>query len=269
VFSIAMAFKALVLPALICFLFIYFFFSTGPPRRFRALVVLALVLGSTPVSAWQIEKCTMGNDGHFCFGSNKAAADFLLGHYGRFYLLTWRDPETGAVRIYGSPSAAQHAYSERPELDFAMTNSAKNIETAMGWIREHPKQALVLTAEHVYDLFLGAVPWPAVESNYWINNLAAHYAFVLLILFPSSVRCIDVLRRRGLRGFLASTEALLLAPVVGLMVSAAIATGEARYRVPFDSLFMLVALQFFRDLLGRSSADDSTFASATWSRPRP
>jgi hypothetical protein len=207
---------------------------------------LALALGSMPLNAWQVSKCTRANEGHFCIGSNKAPADFLLGHYGRFHVMTWRDPVTGSTNTYGSPSTAQHCYSEQPEMEFAMTDSAKDFETAMGWIRQHPKQALVLTVEHVYDLFFGALPWPSFNTKYWISNAAAHYIFILFVLFPSSVRCVDILRRRGLRGFLASTEALVLAPVVGLVVSAAIATGEPRYRIPFDSLFMLVAIQFFR-----------------------
>ena len=247
VFSVAMALKALALPALLCFLLVYFVFWHGPPRKRRALVVAALAIGSLPLVVWQCARCTTANNGKFCPGSNKAASDFLMGHYGRFNMMTWHDPVTGETRMFGSPSTAQHGYTERPEMDFGITDSKKNIETALGWIRQHPIQTITLTGEHIYDLYFGSVAWPSSATRYWVGAAQANYAFVLLMLLPASVRCIDLLRIRGLRGFLGSTEALVLSPVVGLIVSAAIATGEPRYRIPFDSLYMVVALEFFAD----------------------
>jgi hypothetical protein len=111
-----------------------------------------------------------------------------------------------------------------------------------------------LTGQHVHDLFFVGPSWPTVESKFWVIGTTSHYAFLLLVLFPASVRCIDLLRKLGLRGFLASTESLLLAPVLGLIFSAAIATGEPRYRIPFDTFFFLVAIQFFRSLVIREGA---------------
>jgi hypothetical protein len=138
-------------------------------------------------------------------------------------------------------------------MPFSITDSEKNFQTAMTWIQEHPAQTVVLTGEHVYDLFFGSIPWPSAASKYWVSAEAAHYAFVLLMLFPACVRCIDILRARGLRRFLGSLEALILSPVVGLVASAAIATGEPRYRIPFDSFFMIVAMEFFAAwMFGRS-----------------
>jgi hypothetical protein len=248
VFSVAMALKALALPALLCFVFVYAVFWQGPlPRKRRALLVAAVALGSLPLMAWQGARCTAANNDKFCLGSNKAAADFLMGHYGRFNLMSWHDPVTGDMRMFGNPSAAQHCYTERPEMDFGITDTKKNIETALGWIKKHPFQTITLTGEHVYDLYFGSVSWPSSASRYWVGASQASYAFVLLMLLPASVRCIDLLRIRGLRGFLGSTEALVLSPVVGLIASAAIATGEPRYRIPFDSLYMIVAIEFFAD----------------------
>jgi hypothetical protein len=48
---------------------------------------------------------------------------------------------------------------------------------------------------------------------------------------------------------------LLLAPVIGLIATAAIGTGEPRYRIPFDAFFIVVAIQFFRSLVGRAKWD--------------
>jgi len=129
-----------------------------------------------------------------------------------------------------------------------VTDNAKNFELAIQKIKERPQQAVLLSLEHIYDLFFGSFPWPSAATTYWVGAAGGQYLFICFILFPSCVRLLDLARQRGLRALLRSTEVLVLAPVVGLVVTAAIATGEPRYRIPFDSLFMVVALEFFRHL---------------------
>ncbi len=246
VFSLSMALKALAFPAVACFLFIYFVFSAGPSRKTRAVAILALALGAIPVNKWQISRCTEANDGRFCLGSNKTASDFLLGHYGRIQAMTWRDPKGRGTFTFGSPSAYQHGYTDRPEVNFSMTDNTKNFAAAIGWIKKNPGQATLLSVEHVYDSFFGALPWPSIATKFWPGAAAFHYIFSVFIFFPAAMALVDILRRRGVKALLQSNELLVLAPVVGLIASVAIATGEPRYRIPFDSLFILVAIQFYR-----------------------
>ena len=245
-FSLSQVTKVMGFPAMACFLFFFAAIWRGPPRRIRGVVLLAVVLGAVPINAWQFSRCTTANHGHFCLGTTKGASDFLLGHYGRIYSMTWHDPG-GEVIWFGSPSAAQHGYTERPEMDFGLSDNAKNLQMGMRWIKDNPRSALFLSLEHVYDLFFGSFPWPSVATNYWLYAAGGHYLFITLLFFPSCVRLLDILRRDGPGALLGCTEVLLLAPLIGLVVTAAIGTGEPRYRFPFDSLFIVVSIEFFRN----------------------
>jgi hypothetical protein len=66
------------------------------------------------------------------------------------------------------------------------------------------------------------------------------------VLLPALCLCLDSIRRQGLRGFVGSEAMLVLSPILGVIAAVFIATGEPRYRVPFDGLFILVAIQFYR-----------------------
>jgi hypothetical protein len=263
VFSLAMVIKVMAFPAIACFLFFYLVFWRGAPRKIRGAVVLALTLGAVPITAWQFSRCTEANNHHFCAGSTKGASDFLLGHYGRINVMVWHDP-SGEVIWFGSPAASQHGYTEHVDVDFGVTDNAKNLHTAVQWIKDHPQSALLLSFEHVYDLFVGSFPWPSVSTRYWLGAAGGHYVFICLMFFPTCVRLLDILRTQGLRSLLASTEMLLFAPVIGLIVTAAIATGEARYRIPFDSFFVVIAVEFYRAFkMRRTSRGRSAEAMAS------
>ena len=58
--------------------------------------------------------------------------------------------------------------------------------------------------------------------------------------------CFDLVRQHGFRKFLASRELLLLSPLFGIVLAAFIATGEPRYRVPFDGFLMILAVELYR-----------------------
>jgi len=212
---------------------------------------MTVMRNAIPVSAWQFSRCTTANNHHICLGSTKGASDFLLGHYGRINVMVWHDP-SGEVIWFGSPSASQHGYTEHVDLNFGVTDNAKNFQAAIEWIKAHPQSALLLSCEHVYDLFFGSFPWPSVSTRYWLGAAGGHYVFICLMLFPACVRLLAILRKDGFCQLPASTESLLLAPVIGLIVTAAIATGEARYRIPFDSFFIIVCIEFYRRLFAPS-----------------
>ena len=82
--------------------------------------------------------------------------------------------------------------------------------------------------------------WPTFGHPSWPWAHLFQYIFVVLLFIPTLFACARV-ARDGLRAFLASRLALALAPLVALTVTVAIATGEVRYRIPFDPFFMIVA----------------------------
>ncbi len=271
--SAAMAFKFVALPAMLCLVAVFVAFhrhdgadlkgcrasarhgrdAVDSPalggrrlsRKLRILAAAALIAGTLPLSAAMSYRCTTGNGGRFCLVSNKGPADFLMGHYGRFELLRWNDGDHWQES--GSPSAHQRGYRNTTEVPFAISDGERNSAQAWGWIRANPGPALVLSVEHVYDLFFGALPWPTVtDPQWWHLSEAFHFLFIVLVLMPVLFLCFDILRRDGLAKLLASRELLVLSPVFGVMAAVFIATGEPRYRVPFDGFLLVLAVEFQR-----------------------
>ena len=245
VFWLAMAFKMVALPSMLGFCTLYWLFSTDAPRKWKTVAVLALVLGAAPGTAALSVRCTKANEGHFCLVSNKAPADFLLGHYGRIQGLAWKDSKGRVTVQFGSPSAYQRGYREVPSVPFLITDGPKNSAAAWGWIKQHPGEALVLSFEHVYDSFCGSLPWPSIADGFWPLSEAFHFIFLIFLLVPSLVCCLDVPRRQGFRKFFQSRELLVLSLVFGLVAAVFVATGEERYRMPYDSVFILLAIRFY------------------------
>ena len=253
--SLAIAFKIVALPAILCLVAAYVLWfrrnrNEGPAsrarvttRKLKGLAAIGVLLGAVPLTAAMTVRCTRANEGRSCFVCNKGPADFLLGHYGRIEGLAWNGPNA----IWAlSASAPQHGYTERPVVPFDVTDGPANTATAWRWIGAHPGEAVVLSCEHVYDLFCGSLPTPGVDTASWVPMEASHFAFLLLLLLPSVLLAFDIVKTRGLQTFLGSTEALVGAPIAGLVAAVFVATGEARYRIPFDPIFVLLAIQAFR-----------------------
>ncbi len=245
VFWLAMAFKMVAFPSMLGFCALYWLFSTDATRKWKTVAVLALFLGAAPGTAALSARCTKANEGHFCLVSNKAPADFLLGHYGRIQGLAWKDSKGRVTVQFGSPAAYQRGYREVPSVPFLITDGPQNSAYAWGWIKQHPIDALILSCEHVYDSFCGSLPWPSVANGFWTVSEAYHFIFLLFLLLPSLMRCLDVIRRQGFRKFLESRDLLVLSLVFGLVAAVFVATGEERYRMPYDSAFILLAIRFY------------------------
>src|ERR1700690_143137 len=266
--SLAVAFKFVAMPAVIAFAMVYAFFfrgsvaaesagapvpsqgqarvrwfDSGPGRTIKAITVAGVIAGALPLTVAMSIRCTRGN-GAFCLISNKSPADFLLGHYGRVEAIIWSSE--GTVFGFGSPAATQHHYTARPEGNFALTDSKRNTEEAWRWIFKNPAEAILLSFEHVYDGFGGSMPWPPNVSDTWMASEASQLAFLFFVLVPALGVCFTLWNEKGLRGLVASREFLLLSPVLGLISALMAATGEARYRIPFDGFFIIVAVEFYR-----------------------
>ncbi len=275
VFSLAMLMKMVAAPAILAFLGIHVLFTKGAPFWRKLVLVLVLLVGAVPLSRWQAERCTRGNNGQFCPGSNKAGADFLMGHIGRVQGVVWKDPKLRGTVGFGSPAAYQHGYKEKPEFPFSITDNKRNNEEAWKWIKKHPFQAFVLQLEHVWDSFGGSLPWPSVATNYWAPSQLFHYLFLVFVLFPAMVKLLDIARQRSLLTLLRSTELAVVAPIFGVVVSVMMATGETRYRAPWDMTLLLLAIQFYRSLELRwrepvvAGVDQTSPAAAPSDEPEP
>lgn len=252
IFSLAMLMKMVAAPAMLAFFGIHIVLTRASTWKVKALLFATILAAAMPLCVWQADRCTKANEGTFCPGSNKAGADFLMGHVGRVQLVSWgvRD-KRGKYRVhssFGSPAAYQHGYTKKVELDFKITDNPKNNAYAWSWIRKNPGQAIVLSFEHVWDSFGGSLPWPTVATKFWASSQIFHYLFLVFLFIPSMMLFVDVARKRGIVGLLRSTELAMFGPILGVIVSVMIATGEARYRIPWDMCFILLAIQFYRGL---------------------
>lgn len=271
-FWVSMAFKMVAFPAMLGFCGLYWLFSTDASRKFKTIAVLTLFLGAAPGTIALSARCTKANEGHFCLVSNKSPADFLLGHYGRIQGISWKVPSINYHVSFGNPCAYQRGYRETPVVNFKLTDGPQNSATAWKWIRSHPHEALVLSFEHVYDTFCGGLPWPSIADAVWPTSEAFHFIFLAFLLLPGLAQCLDVVRRRGFRKFLESRELLVLSLIFGLLAAVFAATGEPRYRIPYDSVFILLAIRYYmgfkrRDLPpseeGHEDADQAPASSKT------
>lgn len=247
----AMALKTVAVPAILGFAIVHLLFARTSPRSIRAVALVATLFAAAPGTAAMSVRCTEANEGRLCLGSNKSAADFMLGHYGRIQGVTWRDRERNQVMSFGSPSAYQHGYREVPEVPFSITDSEKNSAAGWKWIREHKMHALVLSFEHVFDMMGMTFPWPAVATGYWVGSQGTQYLFLVFVMLPAFIRLIDLWRESGFVEMLRSRHLTVLSPIFGVALAVFIATGEPRYRIPFDAVFILLAVDFYRNFRRR------------------
>jgi len=251
--SVASAFKSVAIPAAVCFFavdglgLLLTRAGQGPEGLAERLGNLTLrgmlaAVFTLPVLIPLARICTAANRGNFCVTGNKVGADFLLGHYGRIAGIQWGADQGHNFR-FGSPGAYLRHYSEVPKVPFPLTDSPANAAEAWTWIGKHPLDAVVLSLDHVYDTFFGVAAWPSYATGAWRWAHLAQYTFLLFMFVPTVLIC-ERLLRRGLRHALTSRTLLVLSPLMALAVTVAIATGEVRYRIPFDLFFIVVVGAF-------------------------
>src|SRR5690606_23697062 len=112
-------------------------------------------------------------------------------------------------------------------------------------------EALVLSVQHVFDLFNSNVPWPTIWTPEWPTAQAIVYLFFGLVLFPAVLLLFDMTRFAGFAAVFRSIEFALTSVLFGMMLAVFITTGEPRYRLPFDCVFIVLAVQFYRRVLSR------------------
>jgi 4-amino-4-deoxy-L-arabinose transferase-like glycosyltransferase len=250
--SLAASLKSVALPAAFLFFAVdavalALTRAPGAPSswiRFKPWVLRAAlaVVATVPLLIVLAGVCTRANDGRFCVTGNKMGSDFLLGHYGRIADIEWRGTGRDVFR-FGSPGAVLRHYDNHVMVPISMTDSAANKKEAWRWIGEHPGEAVVLSLDHVYDTYFGSSMWPTFNHGSWAYANISQYAFIIFLFVPTLLACGGIVRR-GWRAVLTSRTALVLTPVAALTVTVAVATGEVRYRVPFDVFLIAVACAY-------------------------
>jgi 4-amino-4-deoxy-L-arabinose transferase-like glycosyltransferase len=274
--SIAASFKSVALPAA----FLFFLVDgialvvarppNGTPARWFAHLKPWLLRGAVvavaalPLLAVLAQVCTRSNDGRFCVTGNKMGSDFLLGHYGRIADIEWRSEGHDLFR-FGSPGALLRHHETHVKVPFSMTDGAANKAEAWRWIARHPGEAIVLSLDHVYDTFFGVAMWPTFNHDSWPYASLSQYLFIVLLFVPALFACGGIFRR-GLRATVLSRTALVMAPIAALAATVAIATGEVRYRIPFDVFFIVIACAYFVGDVAR--VDGAASPSETGAAPR-
>jgi 4-amino-4-deoxy-L-arabinose transferase-like glycosyltransferase len=202
--------------------------------------------------------------GKLCLTVSQGSANFLLGHYGRIADITWAE-EQGHGYGWGSPSSYLRHYDVHERVPFPITDGAANSAEAWRWIFAHPFEAFVLTLDHVWDTFFGMTLWPTFNGPRWMYAQLSQYVFVALLFVPAVLACAKV-GRLGVRAAIASRTALVLSPILAVVVTVAVATGEVRYRIPFDVFFIVAACALAtrdvdrRDVIAGASARRSRVA---------
>jgi 4-amino-4-deoxy-L-arabinose transferase-like glycosyltransferase len=211
-----------------------------------------VAIAAAPLLAVQARACTRANAGHFCATGNKIGSDLLLGHYGRIGAMEWTAPGSDTAR-FGSPGSYLRRYEATARVPFAMSDSGANTREAWRWIVAHPGEAIVLSMDHIYDTFFGVAMWPGYGHPSWPLAHLSQYAFIAFLFIPLLPACAAILRR-GARAAATSRTALMLAPVAALIITVAFATGEVRYRIPFDVFLMIVVCAYASGDLQRLDA---------------
>jgi hypothetical protein len=247
--SVAAAFKSVALPAAAAFFAVEgLALAVARPRcprsvrlRFAPWVArIALVaVAAAPVLGVLARACTGANRGNFCVTGNKVGADFLLGHYGRIADIHWADDE-GHGFGFGSPGSYLRHYEQHVSVPFPITDNGANAAEASRWILAHPFEAVVVSLDHIYDTFFGVAIWPTYGTSGWTLAHVSQMGFVWLLFVPVLFACARILNR-GMLAFATSRALLVLAPIGALALTVAYATGEVRYRIPFDVFFIVVA----------------------------
>jgi 4-amino-4-deoxy-L-arabinose transferase-like glycosyltransferase len=224
------------------------------PWVLRCAVV---ALAAAPVLAVLSRACTRANN-RFCVTGKEMGSDFLLGHYGLVADIEWR-AENGEMFRFGSPGALLRHYDTHAKVPFSIADGPANQAEAWRWIGAHPGEAIVLSVDHVYDTFFGSAMWPTINSGSWPYAHLSQYVFIVFLLIPTLFACARVLRR-GARAAVTSRTALVVAPIAALAITVMIATGEVRYRIPFDVFFIAIACAY---VVGDVERDDGVSPSET------
>ena len=209
---------------------------------------LGFALGLVVVLIPAISRCTTLNKGDLCFVSTNGALNFFIGHYPDLRYTKFTDEANGLYHEFGSPSAAQREKQTVLSLDVGPYDTKALYKIAWQQVMLSPTSALKLSFEHVIDIFGGTRQWPSEHTAWRSINDLYRYLYLPLVLFPVIIYILA-----NSRNYLNSSkknkkEFLLIIPIISIIACVFIGTGEARYRVPYDGYFILLALAAWSQL---------------------
>ncbi|MFN8392863.1 MAG: hypothetical protein U0136_21400 [Bdellovibrionota bacterium] len=198
---------------------------------------LGVVVVLTPIS----RHATRLNEGRFLLIANDASRTFLLGHQGRAGLTWWVDAARDFHMNFINPSTVQHNYTAVKTYPFGVYDNAANYAAGWRWTLDHPVDALLLSFEHVFDMFAIALPYPGYFRPYfrWVGFF--NEIFLTLVFLPAIYHLVRSRRRILLAEPAMLGDALLAAAASSIYIVAFFYLGEGRYRICYDGFLILLA----------------------------
>jgi hypothetical protein len=209
------------------------------PSLTAATVGLIIVL--IPLSI----RATRLNEGNFLLIANDAPRTFLLGHQGRIGMIWFFDAKRNYQQNLINPTAPQHGYTTEKTYQFGPYEPGPNYATGWNWSKENPGEALLLSIEHVFDLFAIALPWPGSFRTYQRWTIFFNEVFLVLILFPALYHLIRSRQKIYQADEHYIGDAMLAAATVSIYILAFFFVGEGRYRIQYDSFMIILASRAF------------------------
>ncbi len=200
-----------------------------------------VVIVLTPISI----RSTKLNEGRFLLIANDASRTFLLGHQGRAGLTWWVDSKRDFQMNFINPSTIQHNYGEVKTYPFGVYENGPNYAAGWQWTKENPVEALLLSFEHVFDMFAVALPYPGYFRPYslWVGFF--NQVFLALVFLPALVHLIGSRRRMYAADPDLLGDMMMASATASIFIVAFFFVGEGRYRICYDGFMILLASRAF------------------------
>ena len=216
-------------------------------RRTALLVFAGAAVGLSLVFVPLTHRCTTVL-GEFCPGASNGPMNMALGHAWNDAGAAFRGEPGAPGDGFGwvPPARLHHGYAGFGEIPALFYDTGGLLAWLARRFAEDPIDFVIVSFGNALDLF-GLDYWP---DDY--ARLPARWAGVVKQLFFAGV-LIPALVAWGLhlrtllrRKPLGDVDVVLTSGVLGLVLMAALSMGEARYRMPFDAFFILLAAGLLR-----------------------
>jgi hypothetical protein len=214
-----------------------FLFALLPFLKKRTMVYSVLILsGFLLVLAPLAHRCTSLSE-KFCLGAHNGAMNITLGHYGEKMGINFKDsrwiPSSRVDSAKWLFEEVPHTVYEGPQLLGMMAKE----------MLFNPLDTIATSAYNVFNLFEVRL-WPNKFIGQLDNQtLSLHlYFFFILVVMPALLRILASLRNWSK---VSPSEKSAILALGGLCFASALTLGEARYRVPFDGIVILLASLYY------------------------
>jgi hypothetical protein len=215
-------------------------------RRGRRQALLALggaAVGLLLVLVPLAHRCTLLL-GKFCPGSSNFAMNVALGHapeVAGLYFKPQGSRYAGGPDVWYPPARLHHGYRGSAEVPASLYETA----AVLAWVKdrflEEPVEFVVASVGNVFDLF-GSAYWPDNYAYIPARRATVWKQLILFLVLAPGLVVWGLNLRRMIKGQdLGDREAFFTAVIGGLFLLAAASLGEARYRIPFDAFFIVLA----------------------------